>query len=191
MEKIKNVRIVDCTDSFYMRPSRMEFEQDGKKRTWDLMRIHDRFAAVYFNSVKLEDCDDEISVTKYPPSLGITIELCAGIVDKDQSLVETARDEILEECGYLCPLTAIHKVSSYKSGVGVSGSTQTLYYAEVTDAMKVSEGGGNRHEGEYIEVVELTLPEAKSLIYDESVPRPATMVLALLWFFENQMKSKI
>jgi 8-oxo-dGTP pyrophosphatase MutT (NUDIX family) len=30
----------------------------------------------------------------------MTLELCAGIVDKSLSLVEIAQEEILEECGY-------------------------------------------------------------------------------------------
>lgn len=66
--------------------------------------------------VKLEDTDLEeaIDTTKYPPSLGFTIELCAGIVDKDQSLAEIMKDEILEECGYAVPLSAIEKVTSYR-----------------------------------------------------------------------------
>lgn len=66
--------------------------------------------------VKLEDTGlgEEIDTGKYPPSLGFTIELCAGIVDKDQSLAETMKDELLEECGYDVPLSAINKVTSYR-----------------------------------------------------------------------------
>ena len=39
-----------------------------------------------------------------PISAGVTIELCAGLVDKDCSLAETARQEVLEECGYDVPV---------------------------------------------------------------------------------------
>lgn len=41
-----------------------------------------------------------IDAEKYPATLGITIELCAGIVDKDKSLAEIAAEEVFEECGY-------------------------------------------------------------------------------------------
>lgn len=45
-----------------------------------------------------------IDSTKYPPALGITLEFCAGIVDKSKSVAETAREEVLEECGYDVPV---------------------------------------------------------------------------------------
>ena len=38
-------------------------------------------------------------------------------------------------------------------GIALSGSTQYLYYALIDDSMKVNEGGGNAHEGEFIEKV--------------------------------------
>ncbi|KAG8199090.1 hypothetical protein JTE90_016227 [Oedothorax gibbosus] len=209
MEKIQHLKIIDCEESLYLRPARMVFEQDGREKTWDLLKVHDSVGAVIFNisrqvlvfvrqfrpavyysMVPFEDVEygKDIDTRKYPTSLGFTIELCAGIVDKDQSLAEIMKDEILEECGYSVPLEAIQKITSYRSGVGVAGSLQTVYYAEVTDSMKVSDGGGNRHEGEYIELVELDLPQAKALIYDETVPRPLALVFALTWFFNNKLK---
>ena len=49
----------------------------------------------------------------YPASLGVTHELCAGIVDKPQlSLAEIMREEITEECGYDVPLEKIERVTS-------------------------------------------------------------------------------
>lgn len=35
-----------------------------------------------------------------PAHVGITYELCAGIIDKDASPRDTACQEVLEECGY-------------------------------------------------------------------------------------------
>lgn len=69
---------------------------------------------MYIAAVKVEDMGDTIDTKKYPPSLGMTIELCAGIVDKSQSLAETARDEVIEECGYDVPLSSLQKVTSYR-----------------------------------------------------------------------------
>ncbi|GFR25397.1 uridine diphosphate glucose pyrophosphatase NUDT14 [Trichonephila clavata] len=210
MDKITSVKIVDCDESFYVKPVRMLYEQDGKQKEWDLMRVHDSVAviifnitrqvlvfvkqfrpAVYYAEAKSEDNSNEIDVKKYPPSLGMTFELCAGIADKDQSLSEMVRDEVLEECGYSVPLSLFQKVTSYRSGVGVAASLQTLFYVEVTDSMKISDGGGNDHEGEYIEVIELDLHKANSLIYDETLPRPPSLLLALMWFFQNKAPPKL
>ncbi|XP_035212728.1 uridine diphosphate glucose pyrophosphatase NUDT14-like isoform X2 [Stegodyphus dumicola] len=180
MDNITNVKIVECDESMYLKPARMLYEQNGIKKSWDLMRIHDSVGIIIFNVTR----EVLLFVKQFRP--GMTIELCAGIVDKVQSLAETARDEILEECGYSVPLTSLQRVTSYRSGVGVTGSNQTLFYVEVTDSMKVSQGGGNNYEGEYIEVIEMDLEQAYSLIYDEKVPRPASLMLALMWFFRNK-----
>lgn len=44
----------------------------------------------------------------------MTLELCAGIVDKDLSLVEIAREEVLEECGYDVPVERIEEIMTYR-----------------------------------------------------------------------------
>lgn len=56
----------------------------------------------------------EIDWNKYPSDLGVTHELCAGIVDKNLSLVEIMHEEILEECGYDCPVDKISKITSFR-----------------------------------------------------------------------------
>lgn len=72
----------------------------------------------------------------------------------------------------------------------MSGTHHTVYYVEVTDDMKVSPGGGNVDEDEYIEVIEMNLSEASSLIYDETVQRPYSLILGLIWFFQHKAPSK-
>lgn len=51
---------------------------------------------------------------KYPPKLGITSELCAGIVDKSKPLIEIAKEEVLEECGYNVPIDRFELILSYR-----------------------------------------------------------------------------
>ena len=50
--------------------------------------------------------------------------------------------QILEECGYDVPLASIHRVTSYISAIGISGSRQTIFAAEVDDGMAAAAGGG-------------------------------------------------
>ncbi|XP_023232028.1 uridine diphosphate glucose pyrophosphatase-like [Centruroides sculpturatus] len=209
MDRIEDVSIVECEDSFYIKPARMIYTQNGIKKNWDLMRTHDSVAvvifnidkkslvfvkqfrpAVYYRGIPLDECKDLIDTKKYPGTLGVTLELCAGIVDKDQSLEEIVKEEMWEECGFDVPLSNIEKITSFRSGVGITGSLQTLFYAEVTNAMKTHQGGGNSQEGEYIEVIELPLSEAHQLIYDEMVPRPVSLLFALMWFFDKKINFK-
>lgn len=57
--------------------------------------------------------------------------------------------------------------------------------------MKVSEGGGNISEGEFIDVVEMDLTKAYALMYDETAARPGSLILALMWFFQHKMPPKV
>ena len=75
-----------------------------------------------------------------------------------------------------------------RTGVGVSGSRQHLFYAEVTDDMKVGQGGGVEEEGEMIDVVDIPVAEAMNFIMDEDINKPVGMMFGVLWFFRNKMK---
>ncbi|KAI1895383.1 hypothetical protein AGOR_G00105730 [Albula goreensis] len=121
-----------------------------------------------------------------PASAGVTYELCAGLVDKpDLSLEEIARQEVLEECGYDVPLSKLRRITSYRSGVGVTGAKQTIFYAEVSDENCVGEGGGEPLEGELIEVVKVPLQEAMKFAYDENIPKTMGVIFSFIWFHSN------
>ncbi|XP_053883691.1 uridine diphosphate glucose pyrophosphatase NUDT14 isoform X1 [Malaclemys terrapin pileata] len=121
-----------------------------------------------------------------PATEGVTYELCAGLVDKPGlSLEEIACNEVLEECGYDIPITNLKRITSYRSGVGVTGSKQTLFYAEVTDQMKTGEGGGQPEEGELIEVVEVPLQDSMKFAFDEHFPKTMGVIFSFMWFQSN------
>lgn len=63
------------------------------------------------------DYNSEELIKKFPPKNAITVELCAGIVDKDLPLVDIAREELIEECGYNVPSERIEEVLKYRSGL--------------------------------------------------------------------------
>ncbi|CAH1791632.1 unnamed protein product [Owenia fusiformis] len=158
MEKISDVTIQPCSSTPYIKPLRITYTQDGVKKIWDAMKVHDSVCvllynksrdcfvfvrqfrpAVYINSVVTEkqaDGTETVDSAKYPGTLGLSYECCAGIVDKDCSLVEIAKMEVLEECGYDVPLENIQKITSYKSGTGVSGAMDHLFCAELLIRME-------------------------------------------------------
>lgn len=71
--------------------------------------------AIYYNCISPEDRKKStIDPTKYPASLGIALEMCAGIIDKDKSVEHIAKEEVLEECGYDVPLEGLHRITSYR-----------------------------------------------------------------------------
>jgi 8-oxo-dGTP pyrophosphatase MutT (NUDIX family) len=75
------------------------------------------FTAVFFESglKKTGGLNESIDWSKVSPKLGITVELCAGIVDDPKlSLMEIMQKEVLEECGYAVPLSNFEQVISYR-----------------------------------------------------------------------------
>jgi len=71
---------------------------------------------VYLSNIREEDkvLGCEIDTKKYPAELGFTLELCAGVVDKNKTLEEIACDEVLEECGYSVTPSDLHKIITYR-----------------------------------------------------------------------------
>lgn len=175
MEKITNFYYTPLPeDSPYVKPFRMYYVQNGKEKSWDLLKVHDSVAIIILNKTKntlilvrqfrpgkyslpmvtviqcryqclywksfwnfcffssslipsaavyhsiissvpdYETVDPKILLDKFPVSLAFTNELCAGIVDKSKPLIEIAREEILEECGYSVPIERIEHVLTYR-----------------------------------------------------------------------------
>ncbi|KIH62216.1 hypothetical protein ANCDUO_07502 [Ancylostoma duodenale] len=56
--------------------------------------------------------------------------------------------------------------------------------------MKITEGGGNAHEGEYITKVFLTEAEAHAFLENDYPLSPPPMLYALLWWFENKARKR-
>lgn len=73
----------------------------------------------------------------------------------------------------------------YRSGVGVTGAKQTMFYAEVSDDNCVSAGGGEPREGELIEVVKVPLHEAMTFAYNERIPKTMGVIFSFIWFHNN------
>lgn len=125
-------------------------------------------------------------VEKFPPHKAITMELCAGIVDKDLSLVEIAREELIEECGYDVPADRLEEVIRFRAGVGTTGSLQVMFYCEVTDDDKVK-GAGGGVDDELIDVHELTIEQAKEMLKQGTEhTSPPAFLFGILWFLTNK-----
>ncbi|KAM4522186.1 uridine diphosphate glucose pyrophosphatase NUDT14 [Odontesthes bonariensis] len=233
MEEINNIEVVPCTESNYLTPFRVHYNQNGTKKSWDFMRTHDSVSVLIFNtsshcfvlvkqfrpavymcewekaktqppkaaekteegaaeaaapeSQESQSASEGESSSQWPPaSAGVTYELCAGLVDKPNlPLEEIARQEVLEECGYDVPASKLKRITSYRSGVGVTGAKQTMFYAEVSDENCVGAGGGEPREGELIEVVKVPLHEAMTFAYDERIPKTMGVIFSFIWFHNN------
>ncbi|XP_037885823.1 uridine diphosphate glucose pyrophosphatase NUDT14-like [Glossina fuscipes] len=210
MEKIDKMWIAPLpTDSAYVKTFRLHYIQNGKEKSWDALKVHDSVSIVIFNttrqklvfvkqfrplvyhSIVTSNGGDvaNVDLGKFPIELGVTLEICAGTVDKDKSWREIAREEILEECGYDVPVDQLEEIFSYRCGVGTQGSKQIMYYCEVTDNQKKSPGGGVGDE--IIDVVEYSVDEARAMVYQKgNINGPPSFLLGVLWFLMNKRSNK-
>ncbi|KAF6021165.1 hypothetical protein EB796_020526 [Bugula neritina] len=147
--------------------------------------------AIYFNRVYAggeQEVPPVGTAIDGDPRLGLTVELCAGIVDKEKPLAEIAAEEVQEECGFNVSASDLERVSTFRTGVGTTGSMQTIFYAKVTEAMRLSKGGGNPAEGEYIETVEVPISQLYDFILDESIPKPTGCAFGVSWFLKEKLR---
>ncbi|KZC06530.1 PREDICTED: uridine diphosphate glucose pyrophosphatase-like [Dufourea novaeangliae] len=203
MLDVRDMKIMECpTDSPWIRPIRLHYQQDGERRDWDVVKVHDGVSVIIFNTSRkklvfvrqfrpaflytiLPEACGPVDLEKYPPKLGLSLELCAGIVDKDQPLVEIARDELREECGYEAPAETFKFINTFRY-TATAVYKNTLFYVEVTDEMHIHPGGGAASEGELIEVVDMSIPEVKEYIDSEELQSPPSFLYGFTWFLLNK-----
>jgi UDP-sugar diphosphatase len=182
---IKIIKIEPLVNPKYVKPKKVFFERDGVKRDWEVVETHDSIAVLLYHKTKKAF----VLVKQFRPAVyfkngdGMTVELCAGLVDKDKSLKQITKEEILEECGYDVPLEKIEKITSFYTAVGFAGGLQTLYFAEIDESFQVDEGGGI--EDEQIEVFYLKLQDAKEFMLDETTAKTPGLMYAFMWYFDK------
>ena len=105
---------------------------------------------------------------------GMLIEACAGLLDKDNP-EDCIRRETEEETGY--KVTHVQKI--FEAYMSPGSVTEILYFfiAEYSKEMKVAEGGGVDHEEENIEVLEITIDDAMSMIKTGDIKDGKTIML--------------
>ena len=102
------------------------------------------------------------------------IEVCAGKLDADDPEA-CVRREAEEELGYR--LGDIRRVFNSFMSPGSITERLSLFVARYSPADRVSAGGGHADEGEDIEVLELTLDEAMTMIARGDINDAKTVML--------------
>lgn len=105
---------------------------------------------------------------------GMMIEVCAGLLDKDNPEQCIIR-ETEEETGYRIP--KVKKVMETYMSPGAVTEILHLFIGEYDESMKVSEGGGLEHEQENIEVIEMPFDEAYTMIETGEIKDAKTVML--------------
>jgi GDP-mannose pyrophosphatase NudK len=111
-------------------------------------------------------------VNRHPD--GMILEVPAGLLDDDDPATAIRR-EVEEETGY-----RVHDVKKVMQAYMSPGSvTEDLHFfvAEYSPSDRVGNGGGHEHEGEDIEVVEVTLDHALRMIDGGEIVDAKTIML--------------
>jgi nudix-type nucleoside diphosphatase (YffH/AdpP family) len=102
------------------------------------------------------------------------LEACAGLLDEDDPEA-CARREAEEELGYR--LRNVRRLYSPYMSPGSVIERLWFFVADYLPQDRVSNGGGAADEGEDIEVIEMTLDEALSMIADGGIVDAKTIML--------------
>jgi nudix-type nucleoside diphosphatase (YffH/AdpP family) len=181
------VRLRDVTvlsDAWYVL-KRATYDYQGSDGTWTEQRreVYDRGNGA---TILLRDeTRDTVLLTRQfrmPAYLnghpdGMLLEAPAGLLDGDDP--ETAiRREAEEETGYR--IGSVTRIGEYFMSPGSVTERIAFFTGSYRAGERVSDGGGLAHEGEDIEVVELTLAEAIAMIERGEIVDGKTVLLLRL-----------
>jgi len=185
MDKIDS--ITELKNPSFIKPMLINYTQKGVQKKWEAVISHDSVSILLWHKEK----DSFVIVKQLRPAVlnmtktdGHMHELCAGIIDKNVSDIQIAKEEILEECGYNVPVEDLDYIMTFYTSVGISGASQILYYAELNDSMKIDEGGGLQEED--IEVIYIPTQDAKKFMFNKNYKKTPGMMMAFYWFFDTK-----
>jgi nudix-type nucleoside diphosphatase (YffH/AdpP family) len=106
---------------------------------------------------------------------GMSIEVCAGVIDNNHNPLETVLRETEEEVGY--NIKKAKQVLTAYTSPGALTEKMYLFVAEYNDAMKSNEGGGLEIENEEIEVLEMPFSMAIEMMNKGEIIDAKTIML--------------
>ena len=112
------------------------------------------------------------------------LEACAGIIDPGETPEQAARREAAEETGLT--IGAMRKIGSVVPSAGTLTERMHLFIADVSADDRTEIGGGNAHEGEDIEVVEVPLAELYDMARRGAIEDAKTLLIVQHMMIEER-----
>ncbi len=178
--EIRNLKSTILSDE-WATLTRHEFELKRRDGVWEaqIRQSYDRgHAAVILPFDPVRKTVLLVRQFRLPVHLqgddSLLIEACAGLLDGDDP--ETCiRKEAEEELGYR--LGAVRKIYDIYMSPGSVTEKLSFFMAQYSPSDRMSDGGGNAHEGEDIEVIEMQLSEALALVRKGEIVDAKTVML--------------
>ncbi len=109
-------------------------------------------------------------------------EIPAGGIDPGEQPRQAARREVLEEVGYSCE--SLQEIAVVYSSPGTTSERIYIFYAEVGNDNRVSEGGGETSENEKISI---QYKDRTDFLTHHLSIQDAKTLLAIQWFVQYKM----
>ena len=198
MQKVTIKEITENKSPKFVKTKMVKAErEDGREMNWEMIDSHDSVHILVDNPDK--ECLMFVKQVRIPALVnnpdtnGECLECCAGLVDKDCSVEQIAKEEILEEMGYDIPLEQISFERKYLSSVGTQATNVYCYSAEVFENQKDNDGGGL--ESEDIEVISIPYDKVFSFIYagdsyENTFTDSTTLFLCTTWLLGREVFSE-
>lgn len=167
MKEVKIISEETNTAPKFIKTKLVTCERDGEEFKWECVESHDSVhilvdnyetnELIYVKQVRIP------VLVRDDSKQGQVIEACAGIVDKDLPLEKIAIEEVEEELGYSPKPENISFIKTLRTSVGSAGAKSHLFLAQVSEADKISNGGGLPEED--IEVVRIKYEDLEEELF--------------------------
>lgn len=107
------------------------------------------------------------------------LEIVAGKIEGEDEPLQTALREAEEETGYKIEPRNIRALFSCFSSPGYSSERFFIYYATVSNANKIAEGGGKKSENEFIEIVPVSRKDFFLLLKNGEIKDAKTLLAGM------------
>ncbi|MDJ0645903.1 MAG: GDP-mannose pyrophosphatase NudK [Flavobacteriaceae bacterium] len=180
-EKVKNLKREILSDNWYTL-NKLSYDYLTKKGIWE---HHEREAydrgngatiLLYNKEQKTVILTRQFRAPTYinGNESGMLIEACAGLLDEDNP-EDCIKKETEEETGY--KISDVTKIFECYMSPGSVTEIIHFFIAEYSKEMKISQGGGLADEEEEIEVLELPIDEAMTMITTGAIKDAKTIML--------------
>jgi len=177
MSSVEILDVKEVKEPKQIKVFKVSFKEDGKVKKKEVTKNLDVVKILIYHKEK----DAFVLVKQFRPLVyinhpesAVRYELCGGRMDKNISIEDTAKEEVLEETGY--KVQNLQKITTLTT----SGKMH-LFYTQVSDHDRKTSGGGVEYEN--IDVVYLPVKEAKEFMFDESKPKRPGLMFSFCWWF--------
>ncbi|WP_026694748.1 NUDIX hydrolase [Peribacillus kribbensis] len=163
MEKLEE-KTLDSSAIFSGRVISLEVHEvelpNGRKSTREIIK-HPGAVAI----IALTPENKILLVEQYRKAMERTlVEIPAGKLEKGEDVMDSARRELEEETGYVCD--SLEYVSGFYTSPGFADELVHIFYAS---GLTRKEDSAPLDEDEFVEVLELTLPEALEYVKNQKI----------------------